>query len=717
MIPVTGVLIVKNEQKTLKDCLRALKKLPIQILVCDTGSTDRTVEIALEYADKVIRFEWCNDFAAARNYAASEAMTDCVLFVDADEILKASDASKMFQNLEKHPKAVGQIQRINKCLSSSDQSFVNMTDMVERLYNRRYYHYEGRIHEQVVPLDSALYQKNANGSDALLVFDTGLTFTHEGYLGTPEERRRKAERNNALLKDMLKDAPEDVYLYYQIAESCILAGDYEQAYETMKQGFTFDVDPTLPFVRIMITDYGYSMIQTGRLEEAVSLASLSDAFGDYADFRCMLGEALMKLCRNAEAFEQFDAALSCTEAGVDGCNSFMAAHNAACILEEALYDYDRAIAYYKRSLDALQRPETKNRLTALQKRMAGYRARADISLCMICKNEEENLAACLEPFKDLPIEINIIDTGSTDRTKEIASRYTDRIFDFTWCNDFSAARNYSIECASHDWILVLDCDEAATKVPFYEMMALKEKYPQYVGQIIRTSPASDGTTTTDHVDRFFDRRLFHYILPIHEQLVHIDGTPHVDYAMPFYVNHTGYVTEELLQRKVARDKELLSAMEASPYSLFQLGHAQYLQGDYETAQDTLLQSIEMGFDPSMEYTIMLLVSLGNTYIALSQYTDGLERLKPFYDSFKGYSDYLYTMGRLYLLSGDISNAMLHFMQATMAPLVLTNDTRQALPNYQLGVICERLGDSGSAVSYYQKCGSYEPALDRISELT
>lgn len=66
-----------------------------------------------------------------------------------------------------------------------------------------------------------------------------------------------------------------------------------------------------------------------------------------------------------------------------------------------------------------------------------------VSLCMIVKNEEDILARCLDSLKGLMDEIIIVDTGSTDRTKEIAANYTDKIYDFSWCDDFAAARNFS----------------------------------------------------------------------------------------------------------------------------------------------------------------------------------------------------------------------------------------------------------------------------------
>jgi len=78
---------------------------------------------------------------------------------------------------------------------------------------------------------------------------------------------------------------------------------------------------------------------------------------------------------------------------------------------------------------------------------------------MITKNEEDLLSNCLNSVKDLVDEIIVVDTGSTDRTKEIAKKFTDKIYDFTWIDDFSAARNESLKHATGDWILVLDADE------------------------------------------------------------------------------------------------------------------------------------------------------------------------------------------------------------------------------------------------------------------
>ena len=84
---------------------------------------------------------------------------------------------------------------------------------------------------------------------------------------------------------------------------------------------------------------------------------------------------------------------------------------------------------------------------------------ATVSLCMIVRNEEDVLGRCLESVKDIVDEIIIVDTGSTDRTKEIAGRFTNTVYDFPWIDDFSAARNFSFSKATMDYQMWLDADE------------------------------------------------------------------------------------------------------------------------------------------------------------------------------------------------------------------------------------------------------------------
>ncbi|MDE5950492.1 MAG: glycosyltransferase family 2 protein [Acetatifactor sp.] len=145
-----------------------------------------------------------------------------------------------------------------------------------------------------------------------------------------------------------------------------------------------------------------------------------------------------------------------------------------------------------------------------------------ISLCMIVKDEEAVLARCLGSVADLVDEIIIVDTGSTDRTKEIAAEYTDRIYDFQWINDFSAARNYAFSLASCDYIYSADADEVLDEENRERFRRLKEQLLPQV-EIVQMKYGNQLQYNTvynydeEYRPKLFKRlRQFIWIEPIHE---------------------------------------------------------------------------------------------------------------------------------------------------------------------------------------------------------
>jgi len=98
-----------------------------------------------------------------------------------------------------------------------------------------------------------------------------------------------------------------------------------------------------------------------------------------------------------------------------------------------------------------------------------------LSLCMIVKNEEDVLNRCLTCAKNFVDEIIIVDTGSTDNTKKLASKFTDKIYDFEWCDDFSKARNFSFSKATGDYIIWLDADDVVPETEQAKFIALKQE--------------------------------------------------------------------------------------------------------------------------------------------------------------------------------------------------------------------------------------------------
>lgn len=102
-------------------------------------------------------------------------------------------------------------------------------------------------------------------------------------------------------------------------------------------------------------------------------------------------------------------------------------------------------------------------------------SRPTISFCMIVKDEAENLPKCLECAKKIANELIVVDTGSSDNSKEIAKKFSAKVFDFEWKDDFSAARNFSISKASSEWIFFLDADEVIAASDLQKVRKLAEQ--------------------------------------------------------------------------------------------------------------------------------------------------------------------------------------------------------------------------------------------------
>jgi len=148
----------------------------------------------------------------------------------------------------------------------------------------------------------------------------------------------------------------------------------------------------------------------------------------------------------------------------------------------------------------------------------------EVSLCMIVKNEENVLARCLDSFRDLVEEIVIVDTGSTDRTKKIAARYTDRIYDFEWIDDFAAARNFAFSKTTKEYIYSADADEMIDEENAKKFLALKEAMEPEIEIVQMWYVNRHEFRTTENYEKdlrpklFRRLRSFRWIDPVHESV-------------------------------------------------------------------------------------------------------------------------------------------------------------------------------------------------------
>lgn len=346
---LTVCIITKNERERLRQCLQALQGRGLEIVVVDTGSTDNTKEMALAYTDKIFDFVWQDDFSLARNYAASKASHDMVMMLDSDEYVQEMDLDALAEAAGEHAGMVGRIRRINLLDRGGEQQ--EISEYISRIYDRRRYCYEGRIHEQIVPKSGKDYR----------AYQTGIVVLHDGYCGSREELKAKAERNIALLERELEGKGEDPYLCYQLGKSYYVAKDYAAAVAAFERALCQDLDPKLEYVVDMVQAYGYSLLNSGQAKRALSLEGIYEEFGDTADFRFLMGLVYMNNGLFDRAVEAFLNAVKVKEAYTKGTNSFLAYYNAGVICE-CLEDYEAAKRYYTACGDY---PRARERLAAI----------------------------------------------------------------------------------------------------------------------------------------------------------------------------------------------------------------------------------------------------------------------------------------------------------------------------------------------------------------
>lgn len=191
------VMITKNEELKIKRCLDSVKNLVDEIIVVDTGSTDKTKEIAAEFEAKVFDYTWTNNFSDTRNFAIKQSTGDWNLILDADEIITNFNIDKINNFINSKENTIGKIKIIN--LFEEDNEVKKSNAFISRLAPKGVY-FEGSIHEQ---LDTSLPREIVD-----------IEIEHDGYLKT-----NKFNRNISMILNELKNNNTDSYLLYQAAKT------------------------------------------------------------------------------------------------------------------------------------------------------------------------------------------------------------------------------------------------------------------------------------------------------------------------------------------------------------------------------------------------------------------------------------------------------------------------------------------------------------------
>ena len=343
-----------------------------------------------------------------------------------------------------------------------------------------------------------------------------------------------------------------------------------------------------------------------------------------------------------------------------------------------------------------------------------------VSLCMIVKNEEAFLDTALKSVKSVLAlsDMIVVDTGSTDKTKDIALRNGAVVHDFEWCDDFSAARNFAADKAKNDWIFVLDADEEVIKADDDELSELLRD-TQTVGSVT-------GVEMTDKANnpesRIYNRKCYRYEGSIHEQITPLGDLEKRIKAVPVLIAHHGYLPEyKRVSGKLERNERLLIKALAEnpgdPYLLHQLGKSYFCSNrDLQRACSCFEEALSLEPEAGLGYVYDTVECYCYALINTGQYEKALRLRDKYADRYWANPHFRFLSAHVYQNNGMLIEAVECYESCIAADVVDYKGITSHLSYYNIGVILECVGMTGDAVEMYKNCGDYDPATKRLAVL-
>ena len=337
-----------------------------------------------------------------------------------------------------------------------------------------------------------------------------------------------------------------------------------------------------------------------------------------------------------------------------------------------------------------------------------------ISLCMIVKNEEKVLSRCLDSVNNLVDEIIIIDTGSTDNTKEIAKKYTSNVYDFKWCNDFSKARNYSFSKAHCDYILWLDADDVILDKDKEKLINLKSTLTKDVDFVmLKYNVGFDeyGNVTFSYFrERLIKRSLnAQWKSPIHETITPFGKIKYLDICITHKKENYSYSTRNL---DIFNDMISKGITLDSRQKYYYARELMY-NGKYLDAIDKL-NSFLLDDNGWIENKINACMDLATCYLNLNDDTNYLSSLFLSFTLDKPRGEFCSQIGIYFMKKAKYDIAIYWFKEALKSKpniksgAFVQQDYYTYIPCINLCVCYDKIGKRKLAINYNDKAGKYKP---------
>ena len=333
---------------------------------------------------------------------------------------------------------------------------------------------------------------------------------------------------------------------------------------------------------------------------------------------------------------------------------------------------------------------------------------AELSLCMIVKNEQERLSSCLESVREAVDEIVILDTGSTDGTKEIARRFTDRVYDYAWDDDFAAARNASLSYATKPYILWLDADDVIDPPELKKLIALKDRLDGADAVFLPYQYAfnADGSPSLVFERERIVRREagFAFTGAVHEVIAVAGTVVHGDVAVRHTrVHSNGRRNLEIYERWMARGRQM-SARD-------QYYYARELMACGETARAEQAFSEFLGMDGWLPNVLDAHVQRGRCLEMLGRVEEARRAYLAVAEHGAPCAEALCALGASFMTAGNHDAAIFWYRAALLCEMPMDTgafvnpDAYGYIPLMQLCVLYDRVGETQRA------CEMNERALE------
>jgi tetratricopeptide (TPR) repeat protein len=265
-LTISLCMIVKDEEAMIGRCLEAARGAVDEIVVVDTGSTDRTVEIAESHGARVLHHVWDGDFSAARNASFEAATGDWVMYLDADEVLVVDDVERLRALAGRTWREAFFVTEINHTGDLEDGTAITH-DAMRLFRNRPEYRFEGRIHEQIAQCLPAYLPERQER--------TTVRVEHYGYLGTVRDDKDKTNRNLELLERQVAEGVDNPFLHFNLGSEYGAIGDtaralthFERAWTAIRAAGRLSSDGYAP---ALASRYVHALRNNGRVDAVLAV--------------------------------------------------------------------------------------------------------------------------------------------------------------------------------------------------------------------------------------------------------------------------------------------------------------------------------------------------------------------------------------------------------------------------------------------------------------